>query len=135
MKAFLKRPTYRNREANGGNAVIEFALILPLLLMVVFGITELGRAIMTVNVLTQADIDRVSEPIGNFFKEFTKTELFKEAVEREIMLFPVSNVQDALSDSQLLDREFWKAVEHGESGEAISGWAASRSCNSLNILS
>ncbi len=37
-----------------GNAVIEFALTLPILLLVVFGITELGRAIMTKNVLSTA---------------------------------------------------------------------------------
>jgi Flp pilus assembly protein TadG len=37
-----------------GNAVIEFALTLPILLLVVFGITELGRAIMTKNVLNTA---------------------------------------------------------------------------------
>ena len=37
-----------------GNAVIEFALTLPILLLVVFGITELGRMIMTTNVLNTA---------------------------------------------------------------------------------
>ncbi len=37
-----------------GNAVIEFALVLPLLLLVVFGITEFGRAIMTTNILNTA---------------------------------------------------------------------------------
>lgn len=39
---------------NRGQAVIEFALVLPLLLLVLFGITEFGRAWMTVNILTQA---------------------------------------------------------------------------------
>jgi len=73
-----------------------------------------------INVLIQEDIDRVSEPFDNFFKTFTKAELFKEAVDRKIMLFPVSNVQDALSDPHLLDRKFWKEVEHGESGETLS---------------
>jgi len=34
--------------------VIELALVLPLLLIVVFGITEFGRAWMTLNVLTSA---------------------------------------------------------------------------------
>lgn len=34
--------------------MIEFALILPLLLLVVFGITEFGRAWLTVNVLSTA---------------------------------------------------------------------------------
>ena len=45
---------YFRRTRESGNAVIEFALILPLLLLIVFGITELGRALMTVNVLTAA---------------------------------------------------------------------------------
>jgi Flp pilus assembly protein TadG len=60
-----------------GNAVIEFALILPLLLAVVFGITEFGRAWMTVNTLATAtregarlavvtgpDVDRVTARVG-----------------------------------------------------------------------
>lgn len=37
-----------------GQSVIEFAFILPLLLILVFGITELGRMIMRTNTLTQA---------------------------------------------------------------------------------
>jgi Flp pilus assembly protein TadG len=39
---------------NKGNSVIEFALVLPILLLVVFGITEFGRAIMVTNVLNSA---------------------------------------------------------------------------------
>ena len=37
-----------------GNSVIEFALILPILLLIVFGITEFGRAIMVTNMLNSA---------------------------------------------------------------------------------
>jgi len=40
--------------SNRGNAVLEFALVFPLLLLVSFGITEFGRAWMTMNVLTSA---------------------------------------------------------------------------------
>jgi len=39
---------------NRGQSVIEFALVLPLLLLVLFGITEFGRAWMAVSVLTSA---------------------------------------------------------------------------------
>ena len=37
-----------------GNAMVEFALVLPLLLLLCFGITEFGRAWMTKSVLTSA---------------------------------------------------------------------------------
>jgi len=40
--------------SNRGQAVIEFALVFPMLLLVCFGITEFGRAWMTMNILTSA---------------------------------------------------------------------------------
>ncbi len=41
-------------KSNKGNAVLELALVLPLLLLILFGITEFGRAIMTTNMLNSA---------------------------------------------------------------------------------
>jgi len=49
----VRRLRYIGRN-NRGNAVIEFALVLPILLLVLFGITEFGRAIMTKNMLFTA---------------------------------------------------------------------------------
>jgi Flp pilus assembly protein TadG len=37
-----------------GQSVVEFALVIPILLLVLFGITEFGRAWATQNVLTSA---------------------------------------------------------------------------------
>ena len=37
-----------------GQSIVEFAMILPILLLVLFGITEFGRAIMVTNVLNTA---------------------------------------------------------------------------------
>jgi len=42
-----------------GNAVVEMALVLPMLLLLVFGITEFGRAWMTVNVMHTASREGV----------------------------------------------------------------------------
>jgi Flp pilus assembly protein TadG len=39
---------------SSGNAMIEFALVFPLLLLLVFGITEFGRAIRIVQTLNSA---------------------------------------------------------------------------------
>ena len=47
----MKRRFLENKK---GQSVIEFALILPLLLAVLYGITEFGRAIMVTNVLHTA---------------------------------------------------------------------------------
>lgn len=39
---------------NRGQSLVEFAFILPVILLVLFGITEFGRAVLTVNILTSA---------------------------------------------------------------------------------
>ena len=47
-------PVARKLMCSRGNAMIEFALLFPLLLLIVFGITEFGRAIRTVQTLNSA---------------------------------------------------------------------------------
>jgi Flp pilus assembly protein TadG len=47
----IKNLFLKNR---GGQSIIEFAVLLPILLMVIFGITEFGRAILVKNVLHTA---------------------------------------------------------------------------------
>ena len=45
---------FRYRSGEKGNSVVEFALTLPILLLVIFGIFHFGRAIMTTNILYTA---------------------------------------------------------------------------------
>jgi len=44
----------RNRYRQGGGVLVEFALIVPILVVIVFGITELGRALLQNNTMTKA---------------------------------------------------------------------------------
>jgi Flp pilus assembly protein TadG len=44
----------RSPNRHQGIAMVEFAIVLPLLLMVLFGVTEIGRAMVRYNTLTKA---------------------------------------------------------------------------------
>ena len=78
--------------------------------------------------MTQELQDKLSEPISRFFMKHTKSELYKGAVERHIMLYPVCNSKDILEDPQLRSRGFWKEVRHPELDDTIiypGGWMKS----------
>jgi Flp pilus assembly protein TadG len=49
----LRQLRYKVR-GEKGQSILELALILPVMMMLIFGITEFGRAWMTMNVLTGA---------------------------------------------------------------------------------
>lgn len=44
----------RNRKTVRGSAMVEFAIVAPLMVMLVFGITELGRALYQLNMITKS---------------------------------------------------------------------------------
>jgi len=64
--------------------------------------------------VTQAEIDRMEEPIAHFFAAITKAEFFKEVVQREMLGYPVASVKEIFSDPQHEARGFWQKVEHPE---------------------
>jgi len=68
---------------------------------------------------TQEEIDRIFEPIGKFFLAHTKNELYEEALNRQIQLYPVSTAKDIVEDAQLNSREFWVEIDHPELDTAI----------------
>lgn len=63
---------------------------------------------------------RLEEPIARFFEAHTKQELYDGAINRQIMLYPVSDAKDVLEDPQLNSRDFWVEVEHPELGIHIT---------------
>ncbi len=48
------RGSLQNRSGQRGQAVVEFALVLPIFLLLLFGAVEFGRAYLTVHILTNA---------------------------------------------------------------------------------
>jgi len=65
-------------------------------------------------------LDRFQEGLEEFLPTKTKAELFKEALEKAILLIPVNDPKDVVESPQLAAREFWVQVEHPELGEAFT---------------
>jgi crotonobetainyl-CoA:carnitine CoA-transferase CaiB-like acyl-CoA transferase len=65
--------------------------------------------------LTKVSQDKIrswEQLIGDFFMNYTKQELYEEAVEKRIPLTPLNDVSDVLEDKQLIDRKFWTNIAY-----------------------
>jgi len=69
--------------------------------------------------LTQKTINRVESCVRSFVKTKTKSELFKEAGKRGIMLAQIYNFKEVYEDPHLKYREFWSEVNHQELNDTI----------------
>jgi benzylsuccinate CoA-transferase BbsE subunit len=58
--------------------------------------------------MTQEEVDQMESAIGKFFRNRTKAEFLKEAVERGMLGYPISSADDILADDQLKVRDFWQ---------------------------
>jgi crotonobetainyl-CoA:carnitine CoA-transferase CaiB-like acyl-CoA transferase len=70
--------------------------------------------------ITQEELNNIVEPLRAFMETKTKAELFEEALERGILLAPITTVEDVWESPQLAARGFWQEVEHPELGETIT---------------
>ena len=61
----------------------------------------------------------IEEPIGKFFMNHCKEELFVEGQKRDVIIGVVSSPEDLLNDPQLAARKFWLDIEHPELGDTI----------------
>lgn len=79
------------------------------------------------------EIDRIEAPIREFFLEYTKAELFKEIIEYHTQLYPITSIDDIITDPQLAYRDYCVKVAHPELGVDIKyqdGYAKSNETSS-----
>ena len=61
----------------------------------------------------------MEEPIGHFLESVTKQQFLEGALEREMLGYPVSTVEDIMSDRQLAARDFWDDITDSATGRSL----------------
>ena len=64
-------------------------------------------------------MDKLSVPLGAFFKGHTRAELVQGSLDRRILLFPVATPSDLDDHAQLEARGYFKEIEHPELGTTV----------------
>lgn len=78
-------------------------------------LSSVDWAALDMNKADQEFFDRVERPVGTFFSRHTREELYRGALQRRIMLYPVTRMGDLPKDPQLISRGFWKRSGHTQS--------------------
>ncbi len=63
------------------------------------------------NLLSQAEVDEISQAFGAFFMSRTMSELYDLACERRLMLAPANSESEVLASRQLASRDFFTALD------------------------
>ena len=66
------------------------------------------------------EVDAEENTLLKFFATKTRAEIYEQALNRGIMLFPSNTTKDLAENLQLKEREFYVEVEHPELGETIT---------------
>ena len=65
-------------------------------------------------------VQEIDQEIEEFFKRFSKMELYEEGQRRGTMMCPVSTIPNLFENKQLIDREFFIDVEHSEKASSYT---------------
>jgi crotonobetainyl-CoA:carnitine CoA-transferase CaiB-like acyl-CoA transferase len=68
---------------------------------------------------TKEEFDGILKCLGELFSRHTKDELLKISLEKGIQLGICLNAEGALNFPQLVERDFWKTIEHPELGAGL----------------
>lgn len=65
------------------------------------------------------ELQRVQQLVADFTKTKTKTELLEDALERGLLIGPVTTVDEAMESDQFAARDYWQELEHPELGRTV----------------
>jgi crotonobetainyl-CoA:carnitine CoA-transferase CaiB-like acyl-CoA transferase len=66
-----------------------------------------------------SEYERVVELIAGFVATRTKAELFSAALERGLLIAPITTMNEVLESPQLQSRQYWQVLEHPELGRSF----------------
>lgn len=69
---------------------------------------------------TLEDYERLKLIVEDFTKTKTKAELFQNALERGLLVAPVTTIDEVVESKQLESRQYWTTVDHEEIGKAFA---------------
>ena len=69
---------------------------------------------LTLYKLTQEQVDHLEDTVQRFLSTRTKAEIYREALARRFLSFPVHTPEDIVADPQMQARGFFRALRHPE---------------------
>jgi benzylsuccinate CoA-transferase BbsE subunit len=69
---------------------------------------------------SQATVEQIEAAMAPFFLGLTKAEFFAGVLERNMLGYPLSTVEDMAGDEQLASRGFWQPVASGWDGDVCA---------------
>ncbi len=64
--------------------------------------------------------DNIERSVSKFFMRYTAVELYREAISRSFILYPVYRAGEIMADSQLKARSFFEVIDHPELAARIT---------------
>ncbi|WP_310962506.1 CaiB/BaiF CoA-transferase family protein [Nocardioides terrisoli] len=71
--------------------------------------------------ITQSDLEKVRDRVGEFFQTKTKAQVTAAAMERRLLCVGISDVADLAASPQLAERGFWCEVGDGDRRQRLPG--------------
>jgi crotonobetainyl-CoA:carnitine CoA-transferase CaiB-like acyl-CoA transferase len=66
-----------------------------------------------------SEFERVAQAVGEFLRARTKADLLRAALDRSLLIAPVTTVDEVVRSEHLAARQYWRPLEHPELGQTF----------------